>query len=111
MCPSDAKRIHYGVFMEIYLSWLAVSAGAVAIYWLKLHYGRKNLLNPSPDLKALREQTDALHADLLSVYDELADKIEHVNERMDFTERLLSQPMTPADDPAVEKTPEELTPV
>ena len=109
--PSCAGRIHYGVFMEIYLSWLAVSAGAVAIYWLKLHYGRKNLLNPSPDLKALREQTDALHSDLQSVYDELADKIEQVNERMDFAERLLSQPGSTTEGPPVEETPEALTPV
>ena len=100
-----------GFSMEIAFSWIAVSAGCVTIYWLKLHYGGKDKLNPSPDLEALREQTEALHADVQSVYDELADKIEQVNERMDFTERLLSRPGSTTDGPPVEETPEALTPV
>ena len=97
--------------MEIAFSWIAVSAACVTVYWLKMHYGRKDKLNPSPDLEALREQTEALHSDLQSVYDELADKIEQVNERMDFTERLLSQPGSKTEGPTVERTPEALTPV
>ncbi len=97
--------------MELALSWAAVSAGVVALYWLKLHYGRKEQLAPSPRLERLQEQAEALNTDLQSVYDELSDKIEQVNERVDFAERLLSQPKNVGDEPALEETPRELTPV
>ena len=94
--------------MELAFSWAAVSCGLVALYWLKLHYGRKER---SPRLERLKEQAEANNADLQSVYDELCDKIEQVNERLDFAERLLSQPRNSADEPAVEQSPRELTPV
>ncbi len=97
--------------MELALSWAAVSAGVVALYWLKLHYGRKEQLTPSPRLERLQEQAEALNTDLQSVYDELSDKIEQVNERVDFAERLLSQPKNVGDEPALEEIPRELTPV
>ena len=93
--------------MELAFSWAAVSSGLVALYWLKLHYGRKER---SPRLERLKEQAEANNADLQSVYDELCDKIEQVNERLDFAERLLSQPRNSADEPAVEEIPQELTP-
>jgi hypothetical protein len=91
--------------MELALSWAAVSAGAVALYWLKLHYGRKDRS------ESLDDQAEALQADLQSVYEELSDKVEQIHERLDFAERLLATPRTPADEPATEATPPELTPV
>jgi hypothetical protein len=97
--------------MELAFSWAAVSCGLVALYWLKLHYGRKERLTPSPRLERLKEQAEANNADLQSVYDELCDKIEQVNERLDFAERLLSQPRNSSDERAVEEIPRELTPV
>jgi len=96
--------------MELAFSWAAVSAGVVALYWLRLHYGRKERLTHNPRLERLQEQSDALHSDVQSVYDELCDKIEQVNERLDFAERLLSQPGN-AGEPAFQETPRELTPV
>ena len=96
--------------MELAFSWAAVSSGLVALYWLKLHYGRKERLTGSPKLERLKEQAEAHNADLQSVYDELCDKIEQVNERLDFAERLLSQPRNSADEPAVKEIPQELTP-
>jgi hypothetical protein len=98
------------VFMEMALSWAAVSAGVVALYWLKLHYGRRDRLPNSPELERLQEQAEAVNADVQSVYDELCDKIEQVNERLDFAERLLSQPRDSADESTLEETPRELTP-
>ena len=97
--------------MELAFSWAAVSGGLVALYWLKLHYGRKERLTHSPRMEQLDEQAETNNADLQSVYDELCDKIEQVNERLDFAERLLSQPRNSADEPAVEETPRESTPV
>jgi len=96
--------------MEIALSWAFVSAGAVTIFWLKMHYGRKEQLSHGPKFTEIQEQTEALNADLQSVYDELADKIEQVNERLDFAERLLSKPRELAEDPAMVSEPE-VTPV
>ena len=93
--------------MELALSWAFVSAGAVAIVWLKLHYSRKDRGAESTELI---ERTEALHTDLQSVYDELADKIEQVNERIDFAERLLSQPWESARDPGIDSEPEVATP-
>jgi len=84
--------------MEMAFSWAFVSAGAVAIVWLKLHYGRKE---HGPRFKELQEQNEALTADLQSVYDELGDKIEQVNERLDFTERMLSKPKTSEPEPEI----------
>ncbi len=97
--------------MELAFSWAAVSAGLVALYWLKLHYGRKEQLTSSPKVEQLQEQAEALNADVQSVYEELCDKIEQVNERLDFAERLLSQPRNSEEDPALEETPRESTPV
>ena len=97
--------------MELAFSWAAVSAGLVALYWLKLHYGRKEQLSHSPKVERLQEQAEALNADVQSVYEELCDKIEQVNERLDFTERLLSQPRNSEEEPALKETPRESTPV
>lgn len=95
--------------MELALSWAAVSAGAVAIVWLRLHYGRKDQQANAPQLDALQEQSEALSADVQSVYDELCDKIEQVNERLDFTERMLSQPK--GEEPNETDTPSVATPL
>ena len=81
--------------MEVWLSWTAVSVAAVTIYWLKLHYTARK--RDPEDLAELR-------AELRESYDDLATRIEQLNERLDFAERVLAEranrpPLTPGASP------------
>ena len=54
--------------MELAFYWAAVSAGAVAIFWLRMRYGRKEQLTDAPKLKVLQQQAEALNAALRPAY-------------------------------------------
>jgi hypothetical protein len=88
--------------MEVWLSWTAVSAAAVGLYWLKLHYaakhgvgnrGGRGARGVSPEIA---DELADLKAELRESCDELASQIEQLNERMDFTERVLADRVNPA---------------
>jgi uncharacterized protein YlxW (UPF0749 family) len=74
--------------MEVWLSWTAVSVAAVTLYWLKLHYAAKH---GGRDAKRDLEDVADLRAELRESYDDLAEKIEQLNERLDFAERVLAE--------------------
>lgn len=78
--------------MEIWMSWTAVSAAAVMIYWMHLRYGgRKGKAD-----EALRGAVDELRAEVDQLYVDMHDRIEATNERIDFAERLLARRPGPA---------------
>lgn len=78
--------------MEVWLSWTAVSLAAVTLYWLKLHYAAKHGVRTGRDAKRdAGDEIAELRAELHEVCDDLAARIEQVNERLDFTERVLAE--------------------
>jgi uncharacterized protein YlxW (UPF0749 family) len=77
--------------MEVWLSWTAVSVAAVTLYWLKLHYAARHGVRSGRDSKREIEDVAELRAELRESYDDLAAKIEQLNERLDFAERVLAE--------------------
>ena len=74
--------------MEVWLSWTAVSVAAVTLYWLKLAYAARY---GGREAKRELEDVAELRAELREAYDDLAAKIEQLNERLDFAERVLAE--------------------
>jgi hypothetical protein len=74
--------------MEIWMSWTAVSAAAVMIYWMHLRYGGRK---GKADTEALQASLDELRGEVDQLYVDMHDRIEATNERVDFAERLLAQ--------------------
>jgi len=92
--------------MELAFSWLAVSCGAVAIFWLRLHYQRLNLKSQMPEIKRVAAQLERLGEDVDALYGEVHSSLEQFNERLDFAERMLSRPAPEASrDLTPESTP------
>ena len=77
--------------MEVWLSWTAVSLAVVTVYWLKLHYAAKHGVRGDRSAKREIEELAELRAELRESYDDLAAKIEQLNERLDFAERILAE--------------------
>ena len=73
--------------MEVWLSWTAVSLAVVTVYWLKLHYAAKHGVTSGRDVKRESETV----AELQNAYQDLSDRIEQLNERLDFAERVLAE--------------------
>ena len=71
--------------MELALSWAAVSAAAVACFWLKLAY-QKNQHGQAADLDDVRERLEEMQA----LCADVAEQVEQLHERVDFAERLLT---------------------
>jgi len=77
--------------MEVWLSWTAVSIAAVTLYWLKLHYTAKHGVSTGKDRKRESEAVAELRAELQDAFQDLGDRIEQLNERLDFAERVLAE--------------------
>ena len=77
--------------MEVWLSWTAVSVAAVTLYWLKLHYAARHGVRGGREAKRELEDVAELRTELHEAYDDLAAKIEQLNERLDFAERVLAE--------------------
>ena len=77
--------------MEVWLSWTAVSIAVVAVYWLKLHYAARHGVKAGRSAKEEPETVAELRAELQDAYQDLGDRIEQLNERLDFAERVLAE--------------------
>jgi len=79
--------------MYIAYSWLAVSAAALAGFWLHLHYRRKDRqIGQNAEVERLEATVQALQADLDAIAGDLHERVGQLHERVDFTERMLTAP-------------------
>lgn len=93
--------------MYIAYSWLAVSAAALAGFWLHLHYRRRDrMLTQSADVERLEATVQELRTELDAVTSEFHGRVAELNERVDFAERLLTRSLeAPRPEPAPDRVP------